>query len=92
LQWKDPEDEHFIVWMRTSGLPNFRKLWGRIEQDLQAGETYYIQIENNYDVSKISGHKSLIFSTTGPLGGKNIFLAIAFIVVGCICLLIAIIF
>ena len=30
VQWINPEDEHFIVWMRTSGLPNFRKLWGRI--------------------------------------------------------------
>ena len=27
------EDEHFIVWMRPAGLPNFRKLWGRIEKD-----------------------------------------------------------
>lgn len=30
VQWVDPENEHFIVWMRTSGLPNFKKLWGRI--------------------------------------------------------------
>lgn len=36
-QWINPEDEHFIVWMRTSGLPNFRKLWGRIEGGLEAG-------------------------------------------------------
>jgi hypothetical protein len=27
-------DEHFIVWMRTAGLPNFRKLWGRIDNGL----------------------------------------------------------
>jgi len=25
--------EHFIVWMRTAGLPNFRKLWGKIEEN-----------------------------------------------------------
>ncbi len=31
VHWIDPTEEHFIVWMRTSGLPNFRKLWGRIE-------------------------------------------------------------
>lgn len=27
-------NEHFIVWMRTAGLPKFRKVYGRIEQDL----------------------------------------------------------
>ena len=32
--WMDLENEHFIVWMETSGLPNFLKLWGRIEEDL----------------------------------------------------------
>jgi hypothetical protein len=37
-QWTDVEDEHFIVWMRVSGLLNFRKLWGRIEEDLDEGE------------------------------------------------------
>ena len=34
-QWIDMTDEHFIVWMRPSGLPNFRKLWGRIHKDLE---------------------------------------------------------
>jgi hypothetical protein len=29
-QWLNVEQEHFIVWMRTAGLPNFRKLWGKI--------------------------------------------------------------
>lgn len=32
------EDEHFIVWMRMAGLPNFRKLWGRIEGGLEKGK------------------------------------------------------
>lgn len=30
-------NEHFIVWMRTAGLPNFRKLWGRIDNYLDPG-------------------------------------------------------
>jgi len=44
-------DEHFIVWMRTSGLPEFRKLWGRIDTSLYPGENYLLNIKNNYDVS-----------------------------------------
>lgn len=37
-QWIDPENEHFIVWMRTAGIPNFKKPWGIIQQQLPAGE------------------------------------------------------
>lgn len=48
LQWIDPEDEHFIIWMRTAGLPNFKKLWGKIEIDLQPGD-YHVKIKNNYN-------------------------------------------
>lgn len=51
VQWLDPEDEHFIVWMRVAGLPKFRKLWGKLEShDLKAGENYYLEIQNNYNV------------------------------------------
>ena len=28
---KGLKDEHFITWMRTAGLPTFRKLYGKIE-------------------------------------------------------------
>jgi len=31
IQWTNMTDEHFMVWMRAAGLPNFRKLYGRIE-------------------------------------------------------------
>jgi len=59
-QWIDPEDgisllnkifhycnelEHFIVWMRTAGLPSFRKLWGKINQTLEVGN-YQMLIDN----------------------------------------------
>ena len=61
VQWLDITDgkflflfsyfliEHFIVWMRTAGLPNFRKLWGRIENGLEKG-TYQLEIDNQYEV------------------------------------------
>jgi hypothetical protein len=42
--------EHFIVWMRTAGLPNFRKLWGKIDAKLDAG-SYQLVVKNNYEVS-----------------------------------------
>ena len=85
------EDEHFIVWMRTAGLPNFRKLWGRLEQGIKKG-TYNVTVDNNYDVNGFDGNKSFVLSTTNALGGKNYFLAICYIVVGSLCLIFAIIF
>ena len=37
-------DEHFLVWMRTAGLPTFRKLWARNDaEDFVAG-VYEIDI------------------------------------------------
>jgi len=83
--------EHFIVWMRTAGLPTFRKLYGVINQDLEPG-TYYLNIYNNYDVSSFDGTKTFVISTTNSLGGQNYFLSIAYIVVGVICIVLSIFF
>lgn len=90
-QWLDVTNQHFIVWMRTAGLPNFRKLYGKIDEDLQPG-TYYIKIQNNYNVSSFSGHKYFVISTTNILGGQNYFLAICYIIVGSLCIMFGIIF
>jgi hypothetical protein len=85
------EDEHFIVWMRTAGLPNFRKLWGRIESDVLPGN-YQMDIVNLYDVSLFEGKKTFVLSTTNALGGKNYFLSICYLVVGSLCIVFAVIF
>lgn len=90
-QWIDVTNQHFIVWMRTAGLPQFRKLYGVLKDGLAAGK-YTIDILNTYDVSSFSGSKALVFSTTNILGGRNYFLAIAYIVVGILCLILALIF
>jgi hypothetical protein len=90
-QWLDVENEHFMVWMRPAGLPDFRKLWGRINQKLNPG-VYRLIIKNNYDVSSFSGKKSFALSTVNALGGKNYFLGIAYIVVGCISIIFGLLF
>lgn len=77
--------------MRTSGLPNFRKLWGIINEQLKKG-AYQFEVANTYNVAEFKGHKNIILSTSGPFGGKNYFLSISFIVVGSISVLIALAF
>lgn len=91
IQWTDSTNEHFIVWMRTAATPDFRKLWGKINQDLEPGN-YRVLITTEYDVSSFDGKKFFILSTANAFGGKNYFLAIAYLVVGGLALLAAILF
>ena len=84
-------EEHFIVWMRTAGLPTFRKLYGQINEDIVNG-TYYLKIDNNYDVTSFDGTKNFVLSTTNSLGGTNYFLAMAYLIVGSICVAFSILF
>ncbi|OMO93431.1 hypothetical protein COLO4_16862 [Corchorus olitorius] len=86
------EQEDLIVWMRTAALPNFRKLYGRIEEDLQPNEEITVVIQNNYNTYSFGGRKELVLSTTSWIGGKNDFLGIAYITVGGLCLFFAVSF
>jgi len=97
------QNEDLIVWMRTAALPNFRKLYRKVvygsddasftqSEGLRADYSYRLKIGYNFEVSQFQGTKSVIISTTSILGGKNPFLGIAYIVVGCICFLMGIIF
>ena len=92
-QWINMTDEHFIVWMRPAGLPDFMKLWGRIGNDkLKKGQILTVTIHNNFEAKKFDGKKFLILSTVNIFGGKNYFLGISYIVIGCICIVLAIVF
>jgi hypothetical protein len=84
----DVEDEDFIVWMRTAALPNFRKLHRIINSTMVAG-TYYLDIAQRYPVAGFSGTKSVVLTTSSWIGGKNLFLAIAYMAVGGLCFLLA---
>lgn len=91
FQWVDMTDEHFIVWMRPAAYPNFRKLWGRIRQDIEPGD-YLLEINNTFEVSRFNGEKYFIISTVNFFGSQNTVLSYSYIAIGCISIILAISF
>jgi hypothetical protein len=85
-------DEHFIVWMRVAALPNFRKLYGWINQPIAAGTTLTFDIENNWEVSSFGGKKALVLSKTNVFGGKNEYLGQFYFWGGWFCIIVAVFF
>ncbi|GER48118.1 LEM3 (ligand-effect modulator 3) family protein /CDC50 family protein [Striga asiatica] len=86
------EQEDLIVWMRTAALPTFRKLYGKIEVDLQVDDLINVSIGNNYNTYSFNGKKKLVLSTSSWLGGKNEFIGIAYLIVGGLCMFLAMVF
>ena len=85
-------DPHLIVWMRTAGLPTFKKLYAVIDEDIKSTDQLKFSVTDNFDVKSFGGRKYLVIATTSILGGKNTFLQWAYIIVGCLCLLSAALF
>eukprot|EP00842_Homolaphlyctis_polyrhiza_P002599 jgi/Hompol1/333/HPOL_005281-RA len=83
--------ERFQVWMRKAGLPQFRKLWGRNDNDSLDAGVWEVSIIDAWDVKRFEGTKSLVYSDVGFMGSKNSFLGIAFLTVGCTCALFVVI-
>ncbi|KAK3041166.1 hypothetical protein RJ639_028645, partial [Escallonia herrerae] len=76
------DQEDLIVWMHTAALPSFRKLYGRIEEDLNVDDV----------VVSFGGTKKLVLSTSSWLGGRNTFLGMAYTSVGSSSILVAFVF
>ncbi|KAJ3440897.1 cell cycle control protein [Anaeramoeba flamelloides] len=87
------QDEHFIVWMRVAPLPTFRKLYAILKTGkLEKNKKYTIQIENNYPVHQFEGTKSIAFSTSTWIGGKNAAISWCYLVIGLLLLVLSISF
>ncbi|KAI2625573.1 Lem3/Cdc50 [Hypoxylon sp. NC1633] len=86
------DDEHFIVWMRTAGLPTFSKLWGRNDTSPMRIGTYSLEIIDNFRTDQYQGRKSIVITTLSVMGGKNNFLGILWLVVGGFCIALALLF
>lgn len=86
-------DQDFIVWMKSAGLPDFRKLHRVIrKQDLEVGDKIEFTIYNFFQVKAFQGTKSIVLLKPSMLGGKQDLLAYCYIVFGIICLVLGIIF
>ncbi|KAL0234448.1 hypothetical protein PCE1_001484 [Barthelona sp. PCE] len=75
----DVTDPRFKNWMRVAALPNFMKLYGRIDRDLAPG-TYTINLDNNWPVDAFDGKKSVVLTTTTWIGVSPITLGVFYLV------------
>ncbi|CAO3591479.1 unnamed protein product [Absidia cylindrospora] len=89
----DPQtDEHFQVWMRTSWYPTFRKLYSHYDGESLSAGTYEVQVDLNYDITAYGGTKSIVISGTSFLGDRNPFMGLAWIIMGCVCAFLGVVF
>ena len=85
-------DEHFIVWMRSSSLPKFRKLYGRIHENFKKGDILKFQVEANFEVRSFNADKAILITTESQFGAANPELGVAYIVVGSVSLFLGLLF
>lgn len=86
------QDEHFMVWMRTAALSDFRKIYGRIKGPFEKGDTLTFTVLSNFEVRSFGGSKALVISTISPLGGRNKYVGTSFVVVGSVSILLTVLF
>ena len=89
IKENDELGEHFLVWMRPSPFSNPRKLWGRINKDINQNSNLKVKFtpQNDY-----GGSRYLILSTRNIFGGKSMFLGICYIIAGGLSLMASVIF
>lgn len=81
-------DERFINWMRVAGLSNFRKLYGKVDTDISAGDQWTFNLTLNYEVTSYGASKYLVVTDFSSLGSPNYALSVVYILVGSVSLVI----
>eukprot|EP00002_Diphylleia_rotans_P005316 TRINITY_DN14440_c0_g1_i1.p1 TRINITY_DN14440_c0_g1~~TRINITY_DN14440_c0_g1_i1.p1 ORF type:complete len:323 (-),score=80.29 TRINITY_DN14440_c0_g1_i1:533-1501(-) len=90
-EFNNYENETFIVWMRTAALPRFKKLYAKIDVDLQPGN-YRFLVQSDFDVKSFDGTKAIVLSTADWIGGKNYFLGWAYVSMSVISFTLSVVF
>jgi len=86
--FKDPD---FIVWMRFATFSEYIKLYRVIRHDIEPG-IYQVHINNSWPTKQWDGSKYVLLATASWIGGKNLGISVAFIIVGGLSLLLALLF
>ena len=86
------QEEHFMVWMRLAAKPSFWKLWGVVNERLEAGDVVGVRVLNQFNTYGFGGTKSVVLSTNSWLGNKNYFLGAVYIAMGGIFVVVGVVF
>uniref|UniRef100_A0A7I5EBL4 Lem3 cdc50 family protein n=1 Tax=Haemonchus contortus TaxID=6289 RepID=A0A7I5EBL4_HAECO len=92
------ENIDFIMWMGTSALPNFRKLYRVLDREVDGyrdglpSGMYTLVINYNYPAQWKGAEKSFIITRETWIGARRPFLAFSYIAVGVFLLLVSILF
>lgn len=86
------EWEALQVWMRTAALPRFMKLALQNKTGTLVKGAYTVDVGLHYPVSLFGGTKSVVLTTSSAIGGRNMSLGVAYLVVAGLALVFAGIF